>query len=129
RVADIMTEISAASEEQSAGIEEVNRAITQMDEMTQQNAALVEEAAAAAQSMQDQATRLAEAVDAFKIAYAAASVQPAARPAPVMQAAGPQVTAPARVAAKLPASSARAPKAVAPARRGKPAAGDDWEEF
>uniref|UniRef100_UPI001CB90F51 methyl-accepting chemotaxis protein n=1 Tax=Sulfuriferula thiophila TaxID=1781211 RepID=UPI001CB90F51 len=55
RVTDIMSEITAASHEQSMGIEEVNRAISQMDETTQQNAALVEQAAAAAKSMQDQA--------------------------------------------------------------------------
>ncbi|MFC7517733.1 methyl-accepting chemotaxis protein [Herbaspirillum sp. GCM10030257] len=67
RVADIMKEILAASEEQSSGIEEVNRAITQMDQVTQQNAALVEEAAAAADSMQNQATKLAEMVSFFKL--------------------------------------------------------------
>ena len=67
RVTDIMGEISAASEEQSSGIDQVNRAVSQMDEVTQQNAALVEEAAAAAGSLQDQAHRLAEAVAVFKI--------------------------------------------------------------
>jgi methyl-accepting chemotaxis protein-1 (serine sensor receptor) len=67
RVTDIMGEISAASEEQSSGIEQVNRAVSQMDEVTQQNAALVEEAAAAAGSLQEQAQRLAEAVSVFKI--------------------------------------------------------------
>jgi hypothetical protein len=58
----VVTDISAAGQEQSQGIEEVNNAITQMDETTQQNAALVEQAAAAAQSMQEQAARLSEAV-------------------------------------------------------------------
>ncbi|WP_233234729.1 methyl-accepting chemotaxis protein [Bordetella sp. LUAb4] len=67
RVTDIMGEISAASEEQSTGIDQVNRAVSQMDEVTQQNAALVEEAAAAAGSLQEQAQRLAEAVAVFKI--------------------------------------------------------------
>ncbi|MGZ3236113.1 MAG: methyl-accepting chemotaxis protein [Burkholderiaceae bacterium] len=67
-VAEIMSEISAASQEQSAGIEEVNQAIVQMDEMTQRNAALVEQAAAAAESMQGQATILAQAVSVFKLA-------------------------------------------------------------
>lgn len=66
-VADIMSEISVASQEQSAGIEEINRAISQMDEMTQQNAALVEEAAAAAWSMQEQAQLLQRAVSIFKL--------------------------------------------------------------
>jgi methyl-accepting chemotaxis protein len=67
RVTDVVAEISAASNEQSTGIEEINRAITQMDEVTQQNAALVEEAAAAAQSLQDQAGRLSQVVSVFKI--------------------------------------------------------------
>ena len=67
RVTDIMGEISAASDEQSSGIEQVNRAVTQMDEVTQQNAALVEEAAAAAGSLQEQAQKLAQAVSVFKI--------------------------------------------------------------
>jgi methyl-accepting chemotaxis protein len=67
RVADIMGEITAASQEQSSGIEEVNRAIGQMDEMTQQNAALVEQAAAAAESLQNQALQLAQAVSVFQL--------------------------------------------------------------
>ncbi|MCW5296630.1 methyl-accepting chemotaxis protein [Herbaspirillum lusitanum] len=67
RVTDIVGEISAASTEQSTGIEEVNRAITQMDEVTQQNAALVEQAAAAAQSLQEQAGKLAQVVSVFKL--------------------------------------------------------------
>ena len=67
RVTDIMGEIAAASEEQSSGIEQVDRAVTQMDEVTQQNAALVEEAAAAAQSLEDQGQQLNEAVAFFRI--------------------------------------------------------------
>ena len=70
RVADIMSEITCASQEQSAGIEQVNLAITQMDEMTQQNAALVEEAAAAAESMRDQAEKLTQLVGQFRIGQA-----------------------------------------------------------
>lgn len=66
---DIMTEINHASNEQSAGIEQVNQAIIQMDGVTQQNAALVEEAAAAAQSLQDQAGSLANAVSIFKLRH------------------------------------------------------------
>ena len=67
RVTDIMSEITAASSEQSQGIEQVNTAITQMDEVTQQNAALVEEAAAAAEALEEQAQNLATAVSVFKI--------------------------------------------------------------
>jgi len=66
-VSEVVTDISAAGQEQSQGIEEVNNAITQMDETTQQNAALVEQAAAAAQSMQEQAARLSEAVSVFRV--------------------------------------------------------------
>ena len=67
QVADIMSEIAAASHEQSDGIEQVNQAVMQMDETTQQNAALVEQAAAAAASMQNQAANLAETVSVFKL--------------------------------------------------------------
>jgi len=67
RVTDIMADITAASAEQSSGIEQVNRAIGEMDETTQHNAALVEEASAAAQAMQDQAAELARAVRLFRL--------------------------------------------------------------
>ncbi|MGV7194257.1 methyl-accepting chemotaxis protein [Xanthomonas axonopodis] len=67
RVTDIMGEISAASQEQSAGIEQVNQTITHMDETTQQNAALVEEATAAARAMEEQAVQLTDAVAIFRI--------------------------------------------------------------
>ncbi len=67
RVTDIMGEIAAASSEQSAGIDQVNNAITSMDEVTQQNAALVEEAAAAAESLVEQAVTLMDTVNEFKL--------------------------------------------------------------
>ena len=85
RVTDIMGEIAAASEEQSSGIEQVARAVTQMDEVTQQNAALVEEAAAAAQSLEDQAGKLRTAVAVFQVeesGFKAPAAQPVRRPAP-----------------------------------------------
>jgi len=121
QVADIMGEITAATLEQSHGIEEVNAAIGQMDEMTQQNAALVEEAAAAAESMQEQATRLAEAVAIFKLA----GDEFAKRAAPPPRKAKPAV--PARSTAVV----AAAPAAQAPKKKLAAAApsGDDWEEF
>jgi len=68
RVTDIMAEITAASSEQRVGIDQVNEAIAQMDQVTQQNAALVEEAAAAAGSLQDQAALLAKTAAGFKLA-------------------------------------------------------------
>src|SRR5471030_1285337 len=67
RVTDIISEITTAGQEQTSGIEQINQAITQMDTVTQQNAALVEEAAAAAASLQDQAGTLAQLVSTFKI--------------------------------------------------------------
>jgi methyl-accepting chemotaxis protein I, serine sensor receptor len=67
RVTQMMTEISASSLDQSTGIEQVNQAVVQMDEMTQQNAALVEEAAAAAASLHRQTQQLKEAVSVFEI--------------------------------------------------------------
>ncbi|WP_175772551.1 methyl-accepting chemotaxis protein [Paraburkholderia phenazinium] len=68
RVTDIMGEISTASDEQSTGIEQVSRAVSQMDEVTQQNAALVEQAAAAASSLDEQAGRLRSVVGVFRLA-------------------------------------------------------------
>ena len=155
RVTDIMGEIAAASEEQSSGIEQVARAVTQMDEVTQQNAALVEEAAAAAQSLEDQAGKLRTAVavfqleeGAFKAPAAPIAHRPAAKPA-VRKAAA--IAAPrARVAAAALAvtptaasaasasgaagtASAPAPaKGPSPGKAPAPAAagGDnDWETF
>jgi len=79
-VTGIMAEISAASREQSSGIDQVNQAISQMDQVTQQNAALVEEASAASQAMQDQAAKLAELVGTFKLATGGAPVR--SQPAP-----------------------------------------------
>jgi methyl-accepting chemotaxis protein len=67
RVTDIMAEISAASQEQRGGIEQVNNAVTQMDKVTQQNAALVEEAAAAAKSMEDQTSAMTDMVGQFQV--------------------------------------------------------------
>jgi methyl-accepting chemotaxis protein len=85
RVADIMTEISSASVEQRAGIEQIHQAIGQMDQATQQNAALVEEAASAAQSLEESAAGLAERVSIFKLDQAArpaAALSKTGSPAP-----------------------------------------------
>ncbi|WP_155028437.1 methyl-accepting chemotaxis protein, partial [Burkholderia pseudomallei] len=78
RVTDIMGEISAASEEQSTGIVQVNRAVSQMDAVTQQNAALVEQAAAAAASLEDQTRQMKQIVSAWRIEGASAAATPAA---------------------------------------------------
>jgi methyl-accepting chemotaxis protein-1 (serine sensor receptor) len=114
RVTDIMGEISAASEEQSSGIDQVNRAVSQMDEVTQQNAALVEEAAAAAGSLQEQAQRLAEAVSVFKINAGEVIEVPARQLA--QQRPAPRVAAPV-AAREAPAAAPAAAAKAAPAAR------------
>ncbi len=81
RVTDIMYEISAASSEQSDGIEQINQAIVQMDDMTQQNAALVEQAAASAEAMQGQAEVLLDAVSVFRLRSDNAGAHTTAAPA------------------------------------------------
>ncbi|MCL1533306.1 methyl-accepting chemotaxis protein [Xanthomonas nasturtii] len=124
RVTDIMGEISAASQEQSAGIEQVNLTVTQMDEATQQNAALVQEATAAARSMEEQAGELTQAVSIFKIE--------AERPAAVRTAA-PTVLRPKAAPAATPTRSAASPsrRTTRPAAAVATAASDgaDWQEF
>lgn len=126
-VADIMAEITAASAEQSDGIQQVNQAITKMDEATQQNAALVEEAAAAAGSMRDQANNLNQAVGIFKLQenVTGASHKPAAPAVPraVVKPAPASVTP-----AKTPKVAA-IPAASASDKVSKQAKEDDWEEF
>ena len=77
RVTEIMAEISAASQEQSSGIDQVNQTVIQLDETTQQNAALVEEATAAARSLADQAQQLTRAVATFRLADTGRSPAPA----------------------------------------------------
>ncbi|MDT3528664.1 methyl-accepting chemotaxis protein [Stenotrophomonas pavanii] len=121
RVTDIMAEISAASQEQSAGIEQVNQTVVQMDETTQQNAALVEEATAAARAMEEQAAQLADAVAIFRLDNQVAAA---------MKAAAARVE-PARAA---PAARPQPASVPAPARRaggsGTFVASDsDWQEF
>ncbi|HZX27403.1 MAG TPA: methyl-accepting chemotaxis protein [Telluria sp.] len=95
QVTDIVTEIAAASQEQRDGIEEVNRAVSQMDQTTQQNAALVEEAAATAGAMQEQADQLLQAVCVFKLTHAAAPAMTRPGPRPTVR---PALARPARQA-------------------------------
>jgi len=147
-VADIMGEITAASQEQSVGIEGVNRAITQMDEITQQNAALVEQAAAAAESLQEQADLLTEAVSVFKLssghhgdvrAVASAAV-PKTSTKPTTPTTPAYKAAPASKSWTKPAKPSGPPKSVSkpalpaasPAgEKTKPTTTDEnsWEEF
>ena len=123
---DIIAEISSASQEQSSGIEAVNHAIIEMDSMTQQNAALVEEAAAAAQSLQDQASELAKVVSIFKLnAGEQAGFAPNQSLAPIRRAAPVAPKAKPKMAVKSLASAKPAPKKAAQAA----SSNDDWEEF
>ncbi len=124
RVTDIMSEITSASVEQSAGIEQVNTAIVQMDQVTQQNAALVEEAAAAAESMQEQAARLSEVVSVFKLL---ATAQPAPRPAPAMRKPAVPAAVVASARAPVPATPAARPALKKPVK--ETIGGDEWEAF
>jgi methyl-accepting chemotaxis protein len=128
RVTDIMGEIAAASEEQSSGISQVGRAVTQMDEVTQQNAALVEEAAAAAASLQDQAGRLRDTVSAFRVNSADAESAPSAelaarRETPAAQA-GPsrETRAPRQAPVAAPTATRAEPKLPVPSGAPAPAA-------
>ncbi|WP_371920632.1 methyl-accepting chemotaxis protein [Pseudomonas sp. HMWF032] len=115
RVTDIMAEIAAASAEQSSGIEEVNGAVSQMDEMTQQNAALVEQAAAAAESLLEQATSMTETVAIFKFEHAHQRPALSAPPAAPKASANP------------PTRTARAQRSLPP--RANTNNSDEWEQF
>jgi methyl-accepting chemotaxis protein len=153
RVSDIIGEITSASSEQSNGIAQVNTAVSQLDQMTQQNAALVEQSAAAAESLKDQATRLAQVVQVFRLGNAKAI--PLNRNAAAIEVEAVVVKAspmPKAIAQKKPSADTRKPATQAPsmalkrpasapaaaARMAAPAApikasagGDegDWESF
>ena len=133
RVTDIMAEIEAASREQTQGIEQINQAITQMDQVTQQNAALVEEAAAAAASLQEQASGLSQVVSVFRLG--SEDLQPASssRQLPVRHAPGVKT-----LQYKQPPAAERSIAAPAPKTRKVPqpapqlvaaSAAGQWEEF
>ncbi len=129
RVTDIMAEISAASLEQSSGIEQVNTAITQMDDVTQQNAALVEQAAAAAESLEEQAQQMVQVVTRFKLEE---STQPqkvaAAKKVQRIQALHPLISEKKvnRLGAPKSRTQADSLKLSAPKAAD---ADDDWKEF
>jgi len=147
RVTDIMGEISTASAEQASGVAQVGEAVTTMDRATQQNAALVEQSAAAAESLKTQARQLVDTVAFFKLTHSGGHAapphpQPAMRKATPMAAAGKppaQVQAPTRTPSKeiargKPALAMKKPAAVRPAPAPKLAAAaaggdDDWTSF
>jgi methyl-accepting chemotaxis protein len=159
RVSDIIGEISAAASEQSDGIASVNRSVNELDQMTQQNAALVEESAAAAESLKDQAARLAQAVSSFKLGHGhlgsglgatartqthtvihqakatsarATVITPVSAPTKAVEKVVPKLThTPSASSSTAPTTPHSAPpaKAAAPAAATAPASEDDWETF
>jgi methyl-accepting chemotaxis protein len=122
RVADIIGEISAASGEQSAGIGQVNRAVAELDHSTQQNAALVEESAAAAGSLKEQASRLADLVATFRVTPPSGAAAATARAVIARASVAP-------AAASAPARRPAAKPAAAPASAAAAHASDAWETF
>jgi hypothetical protein len=134
RVTDIVGEISSASVEQSAGVSQVGEAVTQMDQATQQNAALVEESAAAAESLKNQAHQLVQAVAVFKLsqhegfARGSHAALPAAN-APKVERRSPDraknVARPKFKAEPRAEVAQTSPPVAAPTRTGT----DDWESF
>lgn len=126
QVADIMGEITAASQEQSSGIEEVNHAVTNMDEMTQQNAALVEQAAAAAESLQEQAEHLSQIISMFKLDDSSASI-PAK---PLVDSQPVKLAAPGdKLAAKIHRVSQTEKRTAADKKKVIKQEDDEWDEF
>ncbi|MBV5295331.1 MAG: MCP four helix bundle domain-containing protein [Curvibacter lanceolatus] len=133
RVSDIVGEISSASAEQSSGMGQISQAVNQLDQTTQQNAALVEESAAAAQSLENQAAQLVQTVAIFKLNTAHAAVS---SPAASSLRSQPQRPQAARLATSRPATTprpaltaAKKPSSPAPAPASASQGQDDWESF
>jgi methyl-accepting chemotaxis protein-1 (serine sensor receptor) len=128
RVADIMGEISAASSEQASGVSQVGEAVVQMDQTTQQNAALVEEMAAAASSLKSQSNELVQTVATFKLASHHAPLM--AAPRRVSPPATAKSHAPKRAQHHIAAPSAKQLAAPAkPPAKSTATPDDDWETF
>jgi methyl-accepting chemotaxis protein len=134
RVTDLIAEISTASIEQTQGIAQVGEAVTQLDQVTQQNAALVEQSAAAADSLKQQAAGLAELVRAFRVGAdapatvlaLAPAVEPTSEPAaPIVERRGPNRA----TNVKRPAFGAKTPPAAARDVPAKTGTDDEWESF
>ena len=125
RVNDLIGEISAASMEQSTGIGQIGDAVTQLDQVTQQNAALVEESAAAAESLKVQAAQLAQVVSVFRLGAADEAIAPAAAAPRRAAPAAARLVAPRGAAKPAPAPTPRVEEPVAVAV----APGDDWAAF
>ncbi len=133
KVGDIIAEIAAASAEQTSGIEQVNMAITNMDEMTQQNAALAEQTSAASAAMSDNASEMQRAMEFFNtsgrqpVAVARTITRAAINHAQANPAPRAESAASRPAAKKLPGVKAAAPMPAKPSPQSDD--GDDWEEF
>jgi methyl-accepting chemotaxis protein len=130
KVTDVMAEIASSSREQASGIEQVNKAITMMDDVTQQNAALVEEASAAAQALTEQASNLSQLISRYRVGGMAAEA-PRVAQRPVTSAGAPAVE---RRSPNRPLTGKRKPVAVptpAPVLKAASAGGtdEDWKDF
>jgi len=129
KVTDVMAEIASSSREQASGIEQVNKAITMMDDVTQQNAALVEEASAAAQALTEQASNLTQLISRYRVGEgsSAEAPRPAARPAQ------PHTAAPAveRRAPTRPLTGKKRPVVASTATPAGAAgaAAEEWKDF
>jgi len=131
KVTDVMAEIASSSREQASGIEQVNKAITMMDDVTQQNAALVEEASAAAQALTEQASNLTQLIARYRVGEGSAEQAPRAAPRPATT----HVAAPAaeRRAPNRPLTGGKkkpvaVPLAAAPPRTTH-AVAEEWKDF
>jgi methyl-accepting chemotaxis protein len=136
RVTDIMAEISAASQEQRGGIEQVNTAVTQMDKVTQQNAALVEEAAAAAKSMEDQTNSMAEMVGQFVLSDEqgrthgrSSTLRPTGNPVVDRSLKGASVSAPRATRPALENLRSHEPAETVVRQRANGGGDVDWKQF
>ena len=132
RVADIVAEIAAASKEQASGVEEINKAVTQMDQMTQQNGALVEESAASSRTLQDEAQTMYEKMSSFEIGEANGVVEKPAqvkRPAQTPQAKKPIAMAPAKSIGSRAANGRNGKPVPAAAFKASGESDHDWKEF
>jgi methyl-accepting chemotaxis protein len=136
RVKDLVAEITSATVEQSSGIQQVGDAVGQMDQVTQQNAALVEESAAAAESLKNQAHQLVQAVAVFKLSNDHAAVVPSiALRVSAKPAAQPRSPAPAKSILRPSVMAKGAAPVAAPKNEPRPvevtakAGTDDWESF
>jgi len=130
RITDVMSEITAASHEQQSGIEQVNQAIIQMDQVTQQNAALVEQAAAASAAMQDQARNLANVVSMFKL-DASQTIVGTSSPTLSHTSAHTLRAAPAKAVPRVASQRQAQPlkKITSTTKRAATKESADWEEF